>query len=67
MNAGAKTIMQDRKQDLAYSIEIKGQDPKSLLLTGFKLTEKLSGLYYGTATLVSRDFNIDLNACIDNW
>ncbi len=67
MKAIAKTIMQGHKQDLAFSIDIAGQDPNSLLLTNFQLTETLSELYFGTATLISRDLNIDLNACMTNW
>ncbi len=66
MNAIAKSIMQSHKQNLAFSIDISGQDPNSLLLTNFQLNETLSELYFGTATLINRDFNIDLNACTTN-
>ncbi len=65
MSAVVQEILQGQDQDLFFLIEIKGQQSGSLLLTSFNLTERLSTLYTGSATLISRDFNIDLNACID--
>ncbi len=59
------TAQRDQQHDLEFSAELDGLGPDSLRLTEFTRKERLSGLYEGSATLASRDPDINLNDCID--
>ncbi|VAW92917.1 VgrG protein, partial [hydrothermal vent metagenome] len=59
------TPQRDQRHDLEFSIALDGQPQDSLRLTEFTWEEGLSSLYQGTATLASRDPDINLNDCID--
>ncbi len=59
------TAQRGQVHDLEFTIQITSQPPERFRLTQFEWHESLSECYLGTATIASRDFNINPSHHID--